>query len=203
MNILLVEDSEFHIRFALEQLKGHDVTVAKSFDHAIAQFGGGALGVENLKKFDAVLTDLHLPKGTKKCLGENFDEKALYPFGAMVVLKAMEQRVPMIGLLTDASHHDDAMSYSLDCLRLETFSVGSIKVLAENTCDFLCRESYDVNTMEAFRYDSNLDDSSDGYEKDGVKFLPYDKIYNSGRQIAKPKDYGKLLAKLLEGGEVA
>lgn len=124
MKILVVDDKKKHRDAAVEQLKDHDVVVAIHFDDAVPLING---------KFDVVLTDLLMPKGSRETMGPNgmaliFDEMA---FGFAISFIAAYRGVHMIAVLSDANHHDHPMSYALDYLA-SPFQLGDCKLVFSN-----------------------------------------------------------------------
>ena len=110
--ILVVEDNKSHLDNAVEQLSDRfDLTTAKNFD--------SGLDALDKEKFNFLLTDLMMPKGTGRTMGNKgmeliFDEM---PYGFPLAIYATKKEVSIISIVTDIGHHDHPMAYSFDYIR--------------------------------------------------------------------------------------
>ncbi len=107
--ILIVEDNKAHLQNAVEQL-GHfvDLTTAKNFDSGLDALRDG--------KFTFMLTDLMMPKGTSRTMGDRGMEMIFeeMPYGFPLAFYAARKEVPIIAIVTDINHHQHPMAYSFD-----------------------------------------------------------------------------------------
>jgi hypothetical protein len=128
MRILVIDDSEKNRESATEQLTEHDVTVVGTSYEGAEEIASGG--------YDVVLTDLFIPatcvegapertrcgelygfepfgKETEGSLmGELFGNES--PIGFGFAFRAALEGVPYVAVLSDADHHDDAVSSQLD-----------------------------------------------------------------------------------------
>jgi CheY-like chemotaxis protein len=115
MKILVIDDSVQHIMAAEEQLSvEHNLTTATSYDEAVALIKQGG--------WDAVLCDMNMPL-------EKLGETAV---GWSLVFLAAKHGAKYVAMLTDASHHLNGDSASIDIIHREIFSVEGAKVLFSN-----------------------------------------------------------------------
>lgn len=105
LKILVVEDNPIHQEAAKKQLNNYDVTIMKSFTEF---FNAVRQGVE-LSDYDVVLTDVKLPSPQDGGRGEV--EAAT---GFVVALKALQEGVKMVGIITDVNHHEDVYGKAMD-----------------------------------------------------------------------------------------
>jgi CheY-like chemotaxis protein len=123
MKILVVEDNSRQQEVAKQQLAEHDVTVTASYREAFKMMEDA--------RFDVLLTDLHLPASTEYPLDISFTGQEVQA-GWVVVLKGISVAIPMIGLLTDADHHQDTASALVDLIHWKVLTMGTSKVLFDN-----------------------------------------------------------------------
>ncbi|MFH1162057.1 MAG: response regulator [Candidatus Jorgensenbacteria bacterium] len=147
MKILLVEDNEFHIEAAQDQLREHELTIIRSFNE-LYPWRRGWDGPERqgftLSQYDAVLTDINLPSPVDTSSGLGNMEG---PTGLLVMLKALESGVKYIGAITDVSHHSkDPIAKGLDMWihAGKPIEAGNSRIFLEcyNAC---CYDSGDPN----------------------------------------------------------
>jgi hypothetical protein len=142
LNVVLIEDTDIHIKAAQQQLEDHNLIIFKNFPDfedfvsekltALCQENNIPLGsqfdeqvrpisfarvAESLSEglsgvVDVILTDNELP-GTARKVESNF---SLEKLGSEIVLIGVMLKVPFIGLLTDKNHHNDVYSAVFDCL---------------------------------------------------------------------------------------
>jgi CheY-like chemotaxis protein len=126
--ILVVEDNNEHRVAAERQLRGHSVAIARNFDEAVRFL--------TTRKFDVVLTDLLMVKGSLDTMGKVgrtmvFTEMG---YGFAVAWIAASRGVERIAVLSDANHHDHPMSYALDFFDDKPFTMGHARVIFSNHC---------------------------------------------------------------------
>jgi len=128
MKVLIVEDDPIHQEAAKEQLVDHDLIIMESFVEFFKTFNDclGSKPKLDLSSFDAVLTDINLPSPHDR---KGVEQAAT---GFVVALKAMQAGVKYIGIITDASHHDDAYGKALDLwIHKPPFKAGGIAIWLE------------------------------------------------------------------------
>ena len=87
----------------------------------------------NLAEFDVVLTDVNLPGAIDKGRGESLT--AVGPIGLLVAMKAIQQGVKYIGVITDANHHEpNPISKGFDMFvgKRGFFVTGKSTILMQN-----------------------------------------------------------------------
>ena len=102
MKILLLEDNPQNI----ESLKNAilnacpiaDITVMTEIGASF--YGYGVDEAVKLASYDAVITDVNMPGYTDR------DGMIMSPIGPVIALKALQQGVKRIAILTDANHHE-------------------------------------------------------------------------------------------------
>mgnify|MGYP001580843567 CR=1 FL=1 len=109
LDILVIEDTEKHRESASEQLKEHDLSLAKNYGE------GEKLLIEG-RPYNVLLTDLMMPKGNRETMGPEgikyvFD---LLPFGFPLAFLAAKKGIPYIGVVTDINHHNHPISAAID-----------------------------------------------------------------------------------------
>ena len=122
MKILIIEDSATHREHAVNQLgKTHYLTVVSNAKDGLKFIYQGG--------WDAVLTDNQLP-------GYSGQPEAI---GWGLALQAAKAGTPLVGVLTDANHHQDFSSRLMDglcenqsTLRAELLQIENSKVLFSN-----------------------------------------------------------------------
>src|SRR3989344_8247542 len=121
MKILVIEDSPKHQASALETLAGHDVTIAKSYDDAMALMNKRTGWKEGYKliplPFEVVLTDMNLPMSKDKLADGVFKSSEEVPYGFVLSLMAALRGAKFVAMVTDANHHYGAMSAATDHLQ--------------------------------------------------------------------------------------
>ncbi len=121
--MLVVEDDKSHLEAAKEQLKMYDLVTAKSFD-------AGLDALEN-NLVQVLLSDLMMPKGTSRVMGEkgmeHIFEQMAYGF-PLALIAAQKYNVGRIAVITDMNHHNHPMSYALDHFRGPMKIDGSVIV---------------------------------------------------------------------------
>ena len=128
MKVLIVEDDPIQQEAAKEQLVDHDLIIMESFVEFFKTFNDclGSKSKLDLSSFDAVLTDINLPSPHDR---KGVEQAAT---GFVVALKAMQAGVKYIGIITDASHHDDAYGKALDLwIHKPPFKAGGIAIWLE------------------------------------------------------------------------
>ncbi|MCA9352972.1 response regulator [Candidatus Nomurabacteria bacterium] len=139
MKVLLLEDNPQNI----ESLKTAILTACPNADITVltevgASFYKGSEYNEavQLASYDAVITDVNMPGYTDR------DGMIMSPIGPIIALKALQQGVKRIAVLTDANHHEASpisksadlfrgfhseLGFNGDCV------IGDIKLYYENT----------------------------------------------------------------------
>jgi CheY-like chemotaxis protein len=115
VKILVVEDKQENIEAAIEQLQGHDVDIATDYHTASRKIMGKFRQTE--PTYDVVITDLFIPYTTKDwgpVLDKNRCDASPKSFGYNLLLLAVAQQIPHIGLLTDTNHHQNVESAAID-----------------------------------------------------------------------------------------
>lgn len=111
MKILVVDSNELNCRSAVQQLgAGHDLQVESTFYRA-----ADAL---HRRKFDVLMTDLYQPIDL---FSHPWDSRKRWqglinPSGLVLVLKALRNRIPYIGLSSSYSHWNDPTAGMLNFL---------------------------------------------------------------------------------------
>lgn len=111
LNILVLDDNATHRDSAVNQLAGHNITVASSYVEACRLLRPDT-------KFDMVLLDLMMPAADMRELGSNrleFKGKEL-PMGTILAFQALRAGVKKVGVLTDTNHHNHPASAAFDYL---------------------------------------------------------------------------------------
>ena len=135
MKILLLEDNPQHI----ESLKIAILAACPTANMTVmteigANFYGytGADKAVKLASYDAVITDVNMPGYTDR------DGMMMSPIGPVIALKALQQGVKRVAVLTDANHHEaspvskaadlftELREGEADCV------IGNIKVIYRN-----------------------------------------------------------------------
>ena len=129
LNILVCEDTAKNLEAAREQLAEHNVFTARTLVEAMQHLGNKVFeDIEGYKDYlkregtsvpayknniDVVLTDMYIPGGNMPIysLGDQ-----LAPVGVMIALRAASLGVKLVGLMSDANHHSDAMTCGIDML---------------------------------------------------------------------------------------
>lgn len=159
MKILVIEDNQVHQAAAKRQLEsvGHDVLILESFTDFSRKVLGLVRASDHYRKpeielgsFDAVLTDVHLPS-----FNDMTREETSSPTGFLVAMAALSAGVKMIGVVTDANHHEDYVSKGLDagCF-FQPFLFGENRIYLTNSC------------MHSIEFDGQI-----VYEKDWIHVL--------------------------------
>lgn len=182
LRILVVDDSSIHRAAAEAQLAGHDLAVAKDFAEGQEKILNG--------EYDAVMVDLHLPSGELRGLNGQHNPA---PVGTALALLAVQKGVRYVGVLTDANHHADFASASLDEHR-EPIRCGSSVLLLENYhCSQwygrwpdggLVREAQKWVGSELVRYPVQLN-------------LDLPQTAFDARGLVKVKEWGEFLVKII------
>jgi CheY-like chemotaxis protein len=118
--ILVCEDNEANIEAAKTQLAEHDVFVARTLTEAMGFLGNQAAedvpyyakGIAVKGDIDVLLTDMHMSGGSIPCLYELGPETA--GVGVLIALRAAVVGIRHVGLMSDANHHQDAMTAGID-----------------------------------------------------------------------------------------
>jgi len=138
MKILVFDDNKLNCEAALTQLRGHDLTIAGSYDNAQEaliprfderKFEIATRDIKNMDasmiekaredaiinpNFDVVLTDLLVPasrqqQGSMKLVGQEM------PIGIFIgLLAAVRAKVPYVAVFTDSDHHSHPASACFD-----------------------------------------------------------------------------------------
>ncbi|TSC91196.1 MAG: hypothetical protein CEN90_578 [Parcubacteria group bacterium Licking1014_17] len=138
MKILVIDDSEGNQKSARKTLKGHEVTIAKSFDEAVVLMGGRVekhqgSGGEEYEQLDGiaaasgvsfpykvVLTDMNLPFSRfrlsfeARTKAENVHAEP--PYGFILALRAVQLGAKFVAMATNINHHQDPLSAAIEVL---------------------------------------------------------------------------------------
>lgn len=120
LRILVIDDTQKHITSAKTGLAGHRLTTVTGYEDAMSALAS--------KRFDVVLTDLHLPMSSKM-IGEKFRLGELVPYGIFLMVEAAWQGAKYIAVVTDLSHHDDPFSAAFDHYSRYPVKIEGAKVL--------------------------------------------------------------------------
>jgi CheY-like chemotaxis protein len=156
MEVLVIEDSRWNQESAQETLGDHDVTLAKDIDEAYR-------ALQSSEEFDAVLTDLHLPRGgwTGSVARRRVERTNSLPAGLVFALKASNMGIPTV-IFTDANHHDDWFCGLLDL-------VGDQSVFGdgEEPANESARVAYvEARSASLGRWDAEAEEVVDPFETD-------------------------------------
>lgn len=140
MKILVVDDKAIHQESARRTLadKGHDLTIATSFDEAMKlmdgcddvkfeqmmeelNWGGSREQREQVREqcalsfpYEVVLSDMLMPMSKENLAPGVYKPGAEVPYGFVIALRAALRGAQYVAMATDLSHHHDAMSAALD-----------------------------------------------------------------------------------------
>lgn len=111
MKILIIEDTPKHQESARKQFRDENLELAQHYQEGLT-----AILASKEQLYDAVLTDLLMPKGGFETMGPDgmkyvFD---LLPYGFPLVLLAAKYGAKYVGLVTDVNHHDHPLSAAID-----------------------------------------------------------------------------------------
>lgn len=120
LRILVIDDTLKHIASAKSDLAGHRLTIVTGYEDAMNILGS--------KKFDVVLTDLHLPMSSKT-MGSKFKLGELVPYGILLMVEAARQGAKYVAVVTDLSHHDDPFSAAFDHYSQFPIKIEGAKVM--------------------------------------------------------------------------
>jgi CheY-like chemotaxis protein len=145
LEILIVEDNERHIQIALEELEGHNVTIAKTYREAARMLGvacdGGECQEDMAKQFDMLLTDLFIPYSDRQ-EGPCHVTTEPRPLGTYLMLMGVARKIPYIALVTDTNHHACEEGAAVDGLQAMTYDgltqqMGKSRVVFGGGYDFV------------------------------------------------------------------
>lgn len=117
MRILVVDDQQYNRESACVTLIGHEVTVIGNIKEAYEVLSNEGRSPEKRRRFDAVLTDLWLPKGDYRGAlggGKGGDPEDQLPAGLVFALVAAANLRIRTVICTDADHHGDLICSLLD-----------------------------------------------------------------------------------------
>jgi len=117
LDVLVVEDTPIHQEAARAMLTDYNVTVVGTFDEASDLITGGSRyspNRDNKRVFDAVLTDMFYSQGRGDCMADKSAASQEMPFGYAVAMMALKEGTPYVGILSDVSHHENPIGYTLD-----------------------------------------------------------------------------------------
>jgi len=85
--------------------------------------------------FDAVLTDVMIPKGGYECMSDKgralVAKQKEMPYGPVIALRALQIGIKKVGVLTQGNHHDDPFVFAFD--GLGGFTLGDAKIFCCNS----------------------------------------------------------------------
>lgn len=125
--ILIVDDTEINfLTGRLLEKEGHNVIYAGDYSEAVRKAGFKRFRTYTSPReadgIDILLTDLELPWGTDDLKPHR--EKGVHPLGYGLMLSAMANGVPYIGMITNQNHHDSPIAATWDYLPMR----GTIKL---------------------------------------------------------------------------
>ncbi len=120
LSILVVDDNNLNIKSALEGLAGERLTTATGYQEALRIMGE--------KKFDVVLTDLHLPMSSQTLSDEAFKLGELVPYGILLMIEAARNGAKFVAVVTDLNHHSDPFSAAFDHYSQFSYKIEGAKV---------------------------------------------------------------------------
>jgi CheY-like chemotaxis protein len=214
MKVLVIDDSQVHLKAALQTLIGHDITVCSTHDKADellrqqydenkveklkAQYK--VAGIENpwskarveskLPYWDVVLTDLLMPAGRMAQGGEGLQHVGKeMAVGWSLALRAAKEGAKYVAVVTDTNHHHHPASAMLDDVSGHVFTIDGAKVLMTNRV-----------SLVGIKGTEHACDECGGTgqlaRRDGSKYRCY--YCENGVDFAeKGKDWGKVLDQLL------
>jgi len=114
LNLLLVEDTPFHIEAAKIQLEGHNLTVVSQYTDAIA-----TLKKQAEHNFDMLLTDLFIPYSKTpeypiQHLGSAVSEKPEALGFQIALYGKVLAGIEHVAIMTDVNHHDGPVCATID-----------------------------------------------------------------------------------------
>jgi CheY-like chemotaxis protein len=121
MKILVIDDSPIHQASARQTLKGHDLTIAMSYEEGFniltpLSYMGYVKKGEKGAEYDVVLSDLLMPaSGTMMANPEEFVGQE-QPLGWALLLRAVLNAARYAALVSQTSHHDHPAAFALDAI---------------------------------------------------------------------------------------
>ncbi|OGL72419.1 hypothetical protein A3D69_02400 [Candidatus Uhrbacteria bacterium RIFCSPHIGHO2_02_FULL_54_11] len=123
LRILVIEDSKIHQESARATLEGHIVVIAETFHDGMSWIVNGYSSAkreqEGKTTFDVVLTDMMLPVdlgSLSMADRRKFPEGTLAPYGFSLALRAAQEGIPFVAMVSQGNHHADPVCHSLDYL---------------------------------------------------------------------------------------
>ena len=180
--ILVVEDKPYHQEAARILLPDYDLTIKEDFDSAIDVLTEDGYARGKRQEFDIVLTDMLMPQGRGECMGnpDKWRQEEM-PFGYPIVLIAAKEGVPFIGVVSDMSHHDHPLVYTLDFLTRDKRKISnghyieSPPIRIENS---MCRFFGDSSLHMLYMKDGNLITANkfswDDFGKEPTRYAVHD-----------------------------
>jgi len=87
--------------------------------------------------FDAVLTDVMIPKGGYECMSDKgralVAKQKEMPYGPVIALRALQIGIKKVGVLTQGNHHDDPFVFAFD--GLGKFTLGDVEIFCGSGLD--------------------------------------------------------------------
>ena len=177
MEILVVEDTEKHQEAARVLLKEYSTDIVSTFDEAMALLAGAG-AIEKEKEYDVVLTDLFYTQGQGRMQSNRSLANEQMPFGFPLALIAVSRKVPYIGIVTDANHHDHPMAYaaldfvwglSMNSLYYPTESGSKFEIFNTNKLDYAYKTlNNEIVTFPKTCFDESLRAEEKVVKEDGA-----------------------------------
>jgi CheY-like chemotaxis protein len=110
MKILVIDDQPRNVASAHATLAGLDYTVVSTIKEAFEILDGE-------KRFDVLLTDLWLPRGSfRGAMHDGDSSETPIPAGLVFALRALNLDMK-VAIVTDSNHHQDRLCSILDLVR--------------------------------------------------------------------------------------
>jgi CheY-like chemotaxis protein len=142
MKILVIDDGAVNLRAATAQLKGHELTLAGSYDEGLALIQGEknkeTHEYDQPGQYDVVLTDLMMPASDYMLGPKGWDFAGQeMPVGIFLALLAAQKGAKYVAIFTDGGHHDHPAFACLDAFsssqrELVPFMVAGAKTVLCN-----------------------------------------------------------------------
>lgn len=221
MKVLVIDDTENHLKAALQTLIGHEVTTCSDYDQALKLLElkhneseldtrlkryreegmnfddafNKALKETALPYWDAVLCDLLMPAGRdiQGNKGMEFVGQEM-AVGWSLALVATKNGAKYVAVATDIDHHNHPASAMLDRFNKHVFSIDSTKMLLTNRIDFVDIEGTEHKCPECWGFGTRYDENDKEYDCYCCK---------GGVAYEKGKNWGEILNQLIGVNEAS
>jgi len=124
LRILLIEDTDVHRQAAIKQLDGHDLTICEDFKQfcdlaskkSLKEKGFIDKNERDASEFDVILTDCLMPPNASAYVHQEGHSTEQVPYGIIILLWAIQNDIPKIGMLMLNNHHDHPIAAGLDII---------------------------------------------------------------------------------------